>query len=54
MSDVLQACAEGDEDVLIVRRHLDTSLGQGLRGALQDEKTIWKERYRSVVDRPGR
>lgn len=38
------------EDVLIVRVHPEILRGQGLPDELLDEKTIWKERYRSIVD----
>ena len=38
------------EEVLIVRVHPEILRGQGLLDELLDEKTIWKERYRSIVD----
>ena len=38
------------EEVLIVRVHPEILRGQGLLEELCDEKIIWKERYRSVVD----
>ena len=38
------------EEVLIVRVHPDILRSQGLPDVLVDEKTIWKERYRSIVD----
>jgi PPK2 family polyphosphate:nucleotide phosphotransferase len=38
------------EEVLIVRVHPEILRGQGLSDELRDEKTIWKERYRSIVD----
>jgi PPK2 family polyphosphate:nucleotide phosphotransferase len=38
------------EEVLIVRVHPEILRGQGLPEGLLDEKTIWKERYRSIVD----
>jgi PPK2 family polyphosphate:nucleotide phosphotransferase len=38
------------EEVLIVRVHPEILRGQGLPEALLDEKTIWKGRYRSIVD----
>ncbi len=38
------------EEVLIVRVHPEILLGQGLPDGLVDKKTIWKERYRSIVD----
>jgi PPK2 family polyphosphate:nucleotide phosphotransferase len=38
------------EEVLIVRVHPEILLAQGLPEELRGEKTIWKERYRSIVD----
>ena len=38
------------EEVLIVRVHPEILRSQGLPDGLLDEKTIWKERYRSIVD----
>jgi PPK2 family polyphosphate:nucleotide phosphotransferase len=38
------------EEVLIVRVHPEILRGQGLPDELLDEKTIWKERYRSIID----
>ncbi len=38
------------EEVLIVRVHPEILRSQGLPAALLDEKTVWKERYRSIVD----
>jgi PPK2 family polyphosphate:nucleotide phosphotransferase len=38
------------EEVLIVRVHPEILRAQGLPGELMDEKNIWKERYRSIVD----
>ncbi len=38
------------EEVLIVRVHPEILLGQGLPDGLINEKTIWQERYRSIVD----
>ncbi len=38
------------EDVLVVRVHPQLLRAQGLPDALLDEKTIWKERYRSIAD----
>src|ERR1039457_6176474 len=38
------------EEALIVRVHPELLLNQGLAEPLRDEKTIWKERYRSIVD----
>ena len=37
------------EEVLIVRVHPEILRGQGLPDELLDEKTIWEERYRSIV-----
>ena len=37
------------EEVLIVRVHPEILRGQGLPEELRDEKTIWNERYRSIV-----
>jgi PPK2 family polyphosphate:nucleotide phosphotransferase len=37
------------EDVLIVRVHPEILLSQGLPDGDVDEKTIWKERYESIV-----
>jgi polyphosphate kinase 2 (PPK2 family) len=36
--------------VLVVRVHPEILRNQGLSKELRDEKTIWKERYRSIVD----
>jgi polyphosphate kinase 2 (PPK2 family) len=36
--------------VLVVRVHPEILRAQGLPEELRDEKTIWKERYRSIVD----
>ncbi|MFH1871567.1 MAG: ADP-polyphosphate phosphotransferase [Pseudomonadota bacterium] len=41
------------EEVLIVRVHPEILRGQGLPDALVDEKTIWQQRYRSIVDLEG-
>jgi PPK2 family polyphosphate:nucleotide phosphotransferase len=41
------------EEVLIVRVHPEILRGQGLPEELLDEKTIWEERYRSIVDLEG-
>ena len=41
------------EEVLIVRLHPEILRGQGLPEELLDEKTIWEERYRSIVDLEG-
>jgi PPK2 family polyphosphate:nucleotide phosphotransferase len=38
------------EEVLIVRVHPEILRSQGLPNELLNEKTIWKERYRSIVD----
>ena len=38
------------EEVLVVRVHPEILRGQGLPEELVDEKTIWKDRYRSIVD----
>ncbi len=38
------------EEVLIVRVHPEILRSQALPEALVDEKTIWRERYRSIVD----
>ena len=38
------------EEVLVVRVHPEILRSQGLPEQLRDEKTIWEERYRSIVD----
>ncbi len=38
------------EEVLIVRVHPEILRGQGLPTELLDEKAVWRERYRSIVD----
>jgi len=38
------------EEVLIVRVHPEILRSQGLAEEPRDEKTIWEERYRSIVD----
>jgi PPK2 family polyphosphate:nucleotide phosphotransferase len=38
------------EEVLIVRVHPEILRSQGLPDKLLDEKTIWQDRYRSIVD----
>lgn len=38
------------EEVLVVRVHPEILRSQGLPEELRDEKTIWKERYGSIVD----
>src|SRR5271170_7047475 len=38
------------EEVLIVRVHPEILRGEGLPGKLLDDKTLWHDRYRSIVD----
>jgi len=38
------------EEVLVVSVHPEILRAQGLPEELRDEKTIWKDRYRSIVD----
>jgi PPK2 family polyphosphate:nucleotide phosphotransferase len=38
------------EEVLVVKVHPEILRGQGLPEELRDEKSIWDERYRSIVD----
>jgi PPK2 family polyphosphate:nucleotide phosphotransferase len=38
------------EEVLVVRVHPEILRNQGLSEELRDEKTIWEQRYRSIVD----
>ena len=38
------------EEVLVVRVHPQILRNQGLSEELSDEKTVWEERYRSIVD----
>ncbi len=38
------------EEVLIVRVHPEILHAQGMPEELLDEKTVWKDRYRSIVD----
>lgn len=38
------------EEVLIVRVHPEILRGEGLPDGLLDEKAIWQDRYRSIVD----
>ncbi len=38
------------EEVLVVRVHPEILRNQGLAEELRDEKTIWDERYRSIID----
>ncbi|HBG07293.1 MAG: phosphate--nucleotide phosphotransferase [Geobacteraceae bacterium GWC2_58_44] len=41
------------EEVLIVRVHPEMLRGQGLPDELLDEKTIWRDRYRSIQEMEG-
>jgi PPK2 family polyphosphate:nucleotide phosphotransferase len=41
------------EEVLIARVHPEILRGEWLPDALLDEKTIWRDRYRSIVDLEG-
>ena len=38
------------EEVLVVRVHPEILRSQGLEEELRDEKNIWEERYRSIID----
>lgn len=38
------------EEVLVVRVHPEILRSQGLAAELLDEKTIWQDRYRSIID----
>ena len=38
------------EEVLVVRVHPEILRNEGLSEELRDEKSIWKDRYRSIVD----
>ncbi len=38
------------EEVLVVRVHPEVLRNEGLSEELRDEKTIWNDRYRSIVD----
>ena len=38
------------EEVLIARVHPEILRGEGLPGAFKDEKTVWHDRYRSIVE----
>jgi PPK2 family polyphosphate:nucleotide phosphotransferase len=38
------------EEVLVVRVHPEILRDQGLSEELRDEKTVWNQRYRSIVD----
>ena len=38
------------EEVLIVRVHPEILRGEGLPNELQDKETIWRDRYRSIVN----
>ena len=42
------------EKVLVVRVHPEILRSQGLSEELRDEKTVWEERYRSIVDLESR
>src|ERR1022692_4250956 len=41
------------EEVLVARVHPEILRNEGLPKVLRDEKTIWQERYRSIVDLEG-
>ena len=41
------------EEVLIVRVHPEILRSQGIPDGLTDEKTLWQERYRSIVEMEG-
>ena len=41
------------EEVLVVRVHPEILRSQGLAEELRDEKSIWEERYRSIIDLEG-
>jgi PPK2 family polyphosphate:nucleotide phosphotransferase len=41
------------EEVLVVRVHPEILRNQGLSEELRDDKHIWKDRYRSIVDMEG-
>ena len=41
------------EEVLVVRVHPEILRSQGLAEELRDEKNIWEERYRSIIDLEG-
>ena len=38
------------EEVLIVRVHPEILLGEGVPDTPHDDKTVWRDRYRSIVD----
>jgi PPK2 family polyphosphate:nucleotide phosphotransferase len=38
------------EEVLVVRVHRKILLGEGIEGAPHDDKAIWQDRYRSIVN----
>jgi PPK2 family polyphosphate:nucleotide phosphotransferase len=38
------------EEVLVARVHPEILRNEGLPGGLPEEKTVWKDRYRSIVD----
>jgi PPK2 family polyphosphate:nucleotide phosphotransferase len=38
------------EEILVVRVHPELLLKQGLSEPLREEKSLWKERYRSILD----
>jgi PPK2 family polyphosphate:nucleotide phosphotransferase len=38
------------EEVLVVRVHPEILRGEGIPDGLADKKTVWKRRYRSIVD----
>jgi PPK2 family polyphosphate:nucleotide phosphotransferase len=38
------------EEVLVVRVHPEILRGEGLPDQLHDEKAVWRDRYRSIVD----
>jgi PPK2 family polyphosphate:nucleotide phosphotransferase len=38
------------EEVLVARVHPEILRNEGLPGGLPDEKTVWRDRYRSIVD----
>jgi PPK2 family polyphosphate:nucleotide phosphotransferase len=38
------------EEVLVVRVHPELLRNQGLSNELRDQKTLWEDRYRSIVD----
>jgi PPK2 family polyphosphate:nucleotide phosphotransferase len=38
------------EEVLVVRVHPELLVNEGLADEMKDQKTLWEERYRSIVD----